>query len=123
MDTKYLIAIAAVFCLWLAYDKGYESAETEFNLKIESMKLDHANEIIKAQEKEKERYDQKTKELVARYNDEHVRYVERMHQLEQKLQSRGDMETIARERDRCFSLAVRGERLLRRADGLIEGLM
>lgn len=124
MDTKYIIAGAVVaISLWFAYDKGYEQAETEASLKIESMKLNHANEIIEAQQKEREIYEQKTNELIARYNNEHARSAERMRQLERKLQSGGNVEAIRSERDRCFALAVRGERLLRRADGFIESLI
>lgn len=124
MDTKYLIAGAVVaISLWFAYEKGYEQAETEASLKIESMKLNHANEIIEAQNKEKERYEQKEKDLVARYNLERERNANRVRQLERKLQSGGNVEAIRSERDRCFALAVRGEQLLQRADGFIESLI
>lgn len=124
MEAKYLIAGAVVsVALWFAYDRGYEQAETEATLKIESMKLDHANQIIEAQNKEKERYEQKEKDLVARYDADRKHYVDRVRQLERKLQAGGNVEAIRDERDRCLGLAVRGERLLRRADGLIEGLM
>lgn len=123
MDAKYLIAGAVVALgLWGAYDKGYEQAETEATLKIESMKLDHANQIIEAQNKEKERYEQKEKDLVARYDADRKHYVDRMRQLERKLNAKGDVEAVRSERDRCFGLAVRGERLLRRADAIIESL-
>lgn len=123
MDAKYLIAGAVVVLgLWTSYEKGYEQAETEATLKIESMKLDHANQIIEAQQKEKEKYENKTKELMVSYNNERTNYIKRVQQLERKLQSDTNMEALRNERDRCFGLAVRGERLLRRAESLIEGM-
>ena len=123
MDIKYIIASAVCsVVIYGAYSTGYDKAETEATLKIESMKLDHANQIIEAQNKEKERYEQKEKDLVARYDADRKHYVDRMRQLERKLNAKGDVEAIRDERDRCLGLAVRGERLLRRADNLIEGL-
>ena len=123
MDIKYIIASAVCsIVIFGAYSTGYEKAETEATLKIESMKLDHANQIIKAQNKEKERYEQKEKDLVARYDADRKHYVDRMRQLERKLNAKGDVEAVRSERDRCFGLAVRGERLLRRADAIIESL-
>lgn len=123
MDAKYIVAsVVCSVILYGAYSTGYEKAETEATLKIESMKLDHANQIIEAQQKEKELYDKKTKELLSRHADERNLYLKRMRQLEAKLQSRGDVETITRERDDCLGLAVRGERLLQRADAIIESL-
>lgn len=123
MDAKYLIAGAVVALgLWGAYDRGYEQAKTEATLKIESMKLDHANQIIEAQNKEKERYEQKEKDLVARYDADRKHYVDRVRQLEAKLRSRGDLEAVTSERDRCLKLAVEGEALLREAESIVEAL-
>ena len=123
MDIKYIIASAVCsVVIFGAYSTGYEKAETEATLKIESMKLDHANQIIEAQQKEKEKYENKTKELMVSYNNERTNYIKRVQQLERKLQSDTNMEAIRNERDRCFGLAVRGERLLRRAESLIEGM-
>ena len=123
MDIKYIIASAVCsVVIFGAYSTGYEKAETEATLKIESMKLDHANQIIEAQQKEKEKYENKTKELMVSYNNERTNYIKRVQQLERKLQSDTNMEALRNERDRCFGLAVRGERLLRRADSLIEGM-
>lgn len=123
MDIKYIIASAVCsVVIFGAYSTGYEKAETEATLKIESMKLDHANQIIEAQQKEKEKYENKTKELMVSYNNERTNYIKRVQQLERKLQSDTNMEALRNERDRCFGLAVRGERLLRRAESLIEGM-
>ena len=123
MDIKYIIASAVCsVVIYGAYSTGYEKAETEATLKIESMKLDHANQIIEAQQKEKEKYENKTKELMVSYNNERTNYIKRVQQLERKLQSDTNMEALRNERDRCFGLAVRGERLLRRAESLIEGM-
>ncbi len=120
---KYIIASAVCsVVIYGAYSTGYEKAETEATLQIESMKLDHANQIIEAQQKEKEKYENKTKELMVSYNNERTNYIKRVQQLERKLQSDTNMETLRNERDRCFGLAVRGERLLRRAESLIEGM-
>ncbi len=123
MDIKYIIAsVVCSVVIYGAYSTGYEKAETEATLKIESMKLDHANQIIEAQQKEKEKYENKTKELMVSYNNERTNYIKRVQQLERKLQSDTNMEALRNERDRCFGLAVRGERLLRRAESLIEGM-
>ena len=123
MDIKYIIAsVVCSVVIFGAYSTGYEKAETEATLKIESMKLDHANQIIEAQQKEKEKYENKTKELMVSYNNERTNYIKRVQQLERKLQSDTNMEALRNERDRCFGLAVRGERLLRRAESLIEGM-
>lgn len=120
---KYIIAsVVCSVVIYGAYSTGYEKAETEATLKIESMKLDHANQIIEAQQKEKEKYENKTKELMVSYNNERTNYIKRVQQLERKLQSDTNMEALRNERDRCFGLAVRGERLLRRAESLIEGM-
>lgn len=120
---KYIIASAVCsVVIYGAYSTGYEKAETEATLQIESMKLDHANQIIEAQQKEKEKYEQKTKELMARHADERNTYAKRLCQLERKLKVAGDVETVTSERDRCLGLAIRGERLLHRAEFIIEGL-
>lgn len=118
-----LISVAVLVVGFSCYRGGYDTAETEYKLKMAELANEQKSAIIESQRIEKEKYERKEKELVARYSTERKRYDNRMRQLEAKLRSGGDLEAVTGERDRCLALAVRGERLLGRADGFIESLI
>ena len=101
---------------------GVRAVKSDYEAKIKEMEATYAQAVIDAQLEEKKKYEAKQEDLLRRFNDDARHHAERVRQLEAKLQSRGDVETITRERDDCLGLAVRGERLLQRADAIIESL-
>ena len=109
---KYGLIAAAIVVIYLA---GYNRAETEGELAIESLKRAHAQAIVDAQNEQKEKYEKEIAGLVARLNDLGAEHADRLRELEQFRASRGDVETCYRERDDLASLCVRGEQLLKRA--------
>lgn len=122
MNTLSLKVIAVIAVIGGAYYFGYSVAETKGELAITQLKESIYEQHRLEQESVRLEYEKKTKELVANYNSDINRYAFRLRQLESKLKATGDLESVRGERDRCLALAVRGERLLRRADGFIEAL-
>ena len=116
------IAPIAVGVFMVAFACGSYHTQSKYEAKIKEMEATYAQAVIDAQLEEKKKYEAKQEDLLRRFNDDARHHAERVRQLEAKLQSRGDVETITRERDDCLGLAVRGERLLQRADAIIESL-
>ena len=106
-----------------AYLLGYNKAETEGELAIEQIKLVHAQEIIKAQNKFKVEYNEKIETLNADLANARKLNAERLRQLSKFNSTSRDLETCTRDRRDLAELAVRGEELLKRADAYLGALV
>ena len=122
-NLKYVAgAIAILIVCWLAYDTGYEKAQTEGELAIEQLKLAQAQEIIKAQNKVKVEYNEKVETLNANLANARKLNAERLRQLQKFTSTSRDLETCTRERRELGELAIRGEDLLYRADSYLRAI-
>lgn len=122
-NLKYVAsAIAILIVCWLAYDAGYEKAQTEGELAIEQLKLTHAQEIIDAQNKVKVEYNEKVETLNADLANARKLNADRLRQLQKFSSADRDLETCARERRELGELAIRGEDLLYRADSYLRAI-
>lgn len=119
---NYLKLILVVGVAVFSYFAGYDKAEDKYKLEISEKENAQQTVVIDDQGKAKEEYEAKLKKLVADYNVERKRYDDRVRQLEAKLRSRGDLETVRGERDRALKLAVEGEKLLKDAGRYIEAM-
>lgn len=119
-NLKYVAgAIAILIVCWLAYDTGYENAQTEGELAIEQLKLAHTQEIIEAQNKVKVEYNEKVEALNADLANARKLNADRLRQLQKFSSVDRDLETCTSERRKLGELAIRGEDLLYRADSYL----
>lgn len=119
-NLKYVAgAIAILIVCWLAYDTGYENAQTEGELAIEQLKLAHTQEIIEAQNKAKVEYNEKVETLNADLANARKLNADRLRQLQKFSSVDRDLETCTSERRKLGELAIRGEDLLYRADSYL----
>ena len=107
--TMLIVAVASYF----VYEKGYSDAEKDIELRINETRSEAQNEVIKE-------YEDKIKNLTDAHNRERGQYAQRMLELEQFERSAGSLETCQRERSELARLAIRGERLLIRAQSYLE---
>lgn len=105
-----------VFFAFGCYRIGYNKAETEGELALQTLRLEQAQAIIDAQNEVKNVYEQKMQNLIAAHDDERSAYDERLRQLAKFSDAGRDLETCSRERRELAKLAVRSEGLLKRAD-------
>lgn len=110
-----IVAIGAVYAV------GYKHAESEGELVLEALKLEHAKAIIEAQENEKAKYEETVKGLVAALDELRVKHDDRLHELENFRASATDLDTCHRQRGELASLAVEGEQLLNEASVYLKG--
>ena len=115
---KYGVVVAIVAAV---YFMGYNHAESEGEAILESLKLDHAKAIIEAQEKEKLKYEETVKSLVAALNELQLKHNDRVRELENFRASATDLDTCHRQRGELASLAVEGEQLLNEASIYLDG--
>lgn len=104
-------AVAAHFCYDTGFDHGFAEAEAR-----------QADAVKIAQSEVKKDYEKRISELSASL--ERVRYdnAQRLRQLDDFNNTRGSLAACRRDRRDLGRLAVRGEELLRRADGYLEAL-
>ena len=104
-------AVAAHICYGLGFDHGTAEAEAR-----------QADAVKIAQSEVRKDYEKRIKELSASL--ERVRYdnAQRLRQLDDFNNTRGSLAACCRDRRDLGRLAVRGEELLRRADGYLEAL-
>lgn len=115
---KYgLLAVAVV----VVYVAGYKHAESEGEAVLESLKVQHAQAIIDAQDAEKEKYEAQIKDLVARLDALGVEHSSRMRELQSFRSRATDCGTCARQRADLAELAVEGESLLNEASVYLKG--
>lgn len=116
---RYFLALGVVIA---AYLFGYNHAATKGELKIEQLKLSYAESIINTQNQVKSDYEQKIKNLNVALISVRSDNANRLRQLEKFRDAGGDLEACTRDRGELAELAVRGERLLKRADSYLEAL-
>ena len=115
---KYGVVVAVVAAVYLV---GYNHAKSEGEAVLESLKLEHAKAIIEAQEKEKLKYEETVKGLVAALNELQLKHNDRVRELENFRASATDLGTCYRQRSDLAELAVRGEELLHEASIYLDG--
>ena len=98
---------------------GYNKAETEYLLQIESMKLAQAEAIIKAQNEARMKYEADVQKLSQALADAHSLNDDRMRQLQAFRDAGRDLDACLGERSALASLAIEGERLLKEADNYL----
>ena len=114
---KYGIVVFVVTAIYLV---GYKHAQTEGERAIEALKLEHASAVIRAQEKEKAKYEKDVASLVAALDELRDQHDGRLHELEQFRNAGRDLQTCLSERGSLAELAVRGESLLKRSVQYLE---
>lgn len=104
-------AITAHICYGRGFDHGVAEAEAR-----------QAAAIEVAQKEVKKDYEKRIQKLTASLERVRNDNAERMRQLNDFSHDRTDLAACRRDRSRLGRLAVRGEELLRRADGYLEAL-
>ena len=113
------IIAGALACFFFGYDK----AETEYLLEIESMKLAHAQAVIDAQNEAKVKYENDIQKLSQALVDAHRLSDDRMRQLQTFRDANRNLEACLSDRSELASLAIEVERLLNEADRYLESLV
>lgn len=122
-NNKTAIIVVGIIAFGIGcFSFGYDKAETEYLLKIESMKNDQKALIIQTQNEAREKYEAAQKILVAKYAANAERDALRLRELEAKLNTSGDLETVTRERNRALSIAVGLEQVAERAVSIAESM-
>lgn len=104
-------ALAAHFCYDIGFDHGTAEAEAR-----------QASAVEIAQTEVKKDYEKRIQELTASIERLRSDDAERLRQLNDFNHARTDLATCRRDRCELARLAVRGERLLKRADSYLEAL-
>lgn len=117
MNRVYLILIGVAVIV--AFVMGHSVATTKAELEFTQFKLQQAEAFKVVLKEEQEKYALKEQTLIDSFKRDRQHYDDRMRQLESKLRSRGDLEAVTSERDRCLKLAVEGEALLRQAESIV----
>ena len=115
---KCSIIVAIVAAIYLI---GYKHAQTEGERAIEALKLEHANAIIGAQEKERAKYEQTIQSLISDLDRARSERDDRMHELESFRSRATDHATCTSQRDRLARIAVGLESVANRAILFIKG--
>ena len=115
---KYGIVVFVVTAIYLV---GYKHAQTEGKRAIEALKLEHANAIIGAQEKERAKYEQTIQSLISDLDRARSERDDRMHELEGFRSRATDHATCTSQRDRLARIAVGLESVANRAILFAEG--
>ena len=115
---KCSIIVAIVAAIYLI---GYKHAQTEGERAIEALKLEHANAIISAQEKERAKYEQTIQSLISDLDRARSERDDRMHELESFRSRATDHATCTSQRDRLARIAVGLESVANRAILFIKG--
>ncbi len=104
-------AVAAHICYGLGFDHGTAEAEAR-----------QADAVKIAQSEVKKDYEKRIEELAASLERLHSDNAQRLRQLDDFNNTRTSLAACRRDRRDLGRLAVRGEELLRRADGYLEAL-
>lgn len=115
---KYGLIVAAV---GLVYWTGYQHAESEGEALLESLKTQHAQAIIDAQNKEQKKYEKTIASLTTALNNARSERDSRMHELEGFRARETDYGTCRRQRDSLARIAVGLESVASRAVLYLEG--
>lgn len=115
---KYAVVVAVVGAIYLA---GYKHAESEGELAIEELKLNHALAILAAQKEEKAKYEESIKSLTSSLERLRTEHNDRLHELQSFRSRATDYRTCSRQRSDLAVLAVEGEQLLKEASIYLKG--
>lgn len=115
---KYGIVVAVVATIYLI---GYKHAESEGELAIEELKLNHALAILAAQKEEKAKYEESIKSLTSSLERLRTEHNDRLHELQNFRARATDHETCTRQRADLARVAVELERVASRALTYLEG--
>lgn len=107
--------LVAVFAAYLCYNKGFDHGILEAEAR-------QASAVEIAQNEVKRDYEKRIQELTVSLERVRIDNAERLRQLKSFSNTRTDLATCRRDRRDLGRLAVRGEELLRRADGYLEAL-
>lgn len=107
----FVAALAAHFCYDLGFDHGTAEAEAR-----------QASAVEIAQSEVKKDYEKRIQELTASIERIRTDNAERLRELDDFNHARTDLATCRCDRRELARLAVRGERLLKRADSYLEAL-
>ena len=121
MSIEYIKYGAVVAIVGAVYLIGYKHAETEGERAMESLKMQHAQAIIDAQEKEKANYEKTIQSLIADLDRARSERDNRMHELESFRARATDNETCRRQRSDLARIAVGLEGVASRAILFISG--
>mgnify|MGYP000454995331 CR=1 FL=1 len=117
------VVLAVIACCGLCYFWGYRNAETKGMLSIERLKLSQAQQIIDAQNKVKDEYNEKVKALNTDLANARKLNVDRLRQLQTFSSTSRDLEACTRERNELARVAVGFEELAVRADSYFGALV
>lgn len=119
IDLKILGISLGVFSLLVGlaadyvYEAGYDDA-------VKDAQITQSTMIHQAQEEARLKYENQIKELVSAHDLERREYVDRMRELKKFESSGRDLATCSRERSQLARLAIRGEKLLKRAESYLK---
>lgn len=116
MNVKTIAASAGIIVAVIgAYFFGYEKAETEGELALESLKKANAEAVIAAQNEVRKNYEKRLETLTADLDRVRSDNAVRLRQLEKFRSADRDLETCRRDRERLAGVAVGLEDVARRA--------
>lgn len=107
----FVAAIAAHIC----YDRGFDHGTAEAEAR-------QADAVKIAQMEVKKDYEKRIQELSASLERVRIDNAERMRQLDEFSNTKTSLDSCRSDRSRLARLAVRGEKLLKRADSYFEAL-
>ena len=115
---KYGAVAAVIAAIYLV---GYKHAESEGELVIEELKLNHALAILAAQKEEKAKYEESIKSLTSSLERLRTEHNDRLHELQSFRARATDHDTCNRQRSDLARIAVELERVADRAIVYLEG--
>ena len=116
------IVVALIGLCLSTYLTGYSSAEKKYKIILLERDNEHKALLLETQKQERLKYEQKMEKTLVEYRSNINAHAQRMRQLERKLESRGDLDSVYCERDGALQLAVEGEKLLKEADRIINSM-
>ena len=119
--TDYVKYGLIVLLVGLVYATGYRHAESEGEALLESLKVQHAQAIIDAQNKEQKKYEETIKSLTFALDSARSERDSRMHELQSFRARETDYGTCRRQRDSLARIAVGLEDVASRAILYISG--
>ena len=120
MKFKQITSISSIAIGIVCFGLGFQLGSDRISLQFEAYKLEQAQAVLEAQRLEKEKYDEAIKALDADLSAARNLASERLRQLNAYRDRAAGTQSC--DCGRVVGLAIRGERLLKRADGYIRAL-
>lgn len=121
MDLKQITFLSAIAIGIVCFGLGFQMGSDRISLQFEAYKLEQAQAVLEAQRLEKEKYDDAIKTLDADLSAARDLASERLRQLNAYRERASGAQAC--HSDDALRLAIRGEELLRRADGYLRALI